>query len=471
MATTPASERALAARVVLAVLQEQKTTDQLLHGAAVSPLCQEFIFGTLRHYFSLDAAVKRHLADAPRTKDHDIHCLLLVGAYQLRHMRIPSHAAIHETVSACRHLRKPWAKGVLNAVLRQIDAQRHKPVSAADEVERDERTFELPAWMMTRIRTDYPQNATSIMTGCLRRAPMSLRVNLARTPVDAYRDTLSSAGLDHSTGWLEENIVLARPLPMARLPGFASGLVAIQDPGALFAAQLLDTSLPVPGSHPLPAPGNRTAPRLLDACAAPGGKLFHFHERRPDVQLLALELDARRCEHLRAEATRLQHESLQIVQGDAAGLNWWSGEPFDAILLDAPCSGSGTLRRHPDIKLLRQEADLRDYASGQRTLLANLWRCLRPGGTLLYCTCSLFAEENDAVVGGFVDKQKDALIQTIKLPIGQATTYGWQLLPLPAPVASQHSTSADRKPNTTRELPPDRTVDGFFFALLEKRRT
>ena len=153
-------------------------------------------------------------------------------------------------------------------------------------------------------------------------------------------------------------------------------------------------------------------------------------------------------------------------------MTWWSGDLFDAILLDAPCSGSGTLRRHPDIKLLRQESDLPNYAVMQHGLLANLWRALRPGGTLLYCTCSLFVEENDAVVGGFVEKQEDALIQTIKLPIGQPTAHGWQLLPLA--VEPDARTPTDKESNTTtesRQSAPDRTVDGFYYALLEKRST
>lgn len=474
---SPASERAFAARIILAVRTERKTTDQLLHGATVSPLCQEFIFGTLRHYFSLHAAVDRHLPQAPRTKDYDILCLLLVGAYQLHHMRIPRHAAIHETVAACRHLRKPWAKGVLNAVLRKIAAERHQPPLSAGPAEfsgeglvEAERTFELPAWMVTRLHAAYPDNATAIMTGCLRRAPMSLRVNRLQTPVEDYRSALDSAGLGHYAGWFDENVILVQPVPMAQLPGFANGQVAVQDPGALFAAQLLSAA--TSGRRPGTGLDSAATPRLLDACAAPGGKLFHLHERRPDIQLVGLELNSRRCEHLRAEARRLQHESVRIVEGDAASLAWWSGDLFDAILLDAPCSGSGTLRRHPDIKLLRQESDLLNYAVMQHGLLANLWRTLRPGGTLLYCTCSLFVEENDAVVGGFVEKQEDALIQTIKLPIGQRTAHGWQLLPLSAEPDAR--TPTDKESNTTtesRQSAPDRTVDGFYYALLEKRGT
>lgn len=456
---TPASERALAARILLAVVSDKKTTDQLMRGAQIAPLCQEFVLGSLRHYFSLRDAVERHLEQPLRSKDQDLMCLMLVGAYQLRHMRVPAHAAIHETVAACRHLRKPWAKGLLNAVLRRLNegAPSEPGVSGGvSTISEDERTFDLPDWMISRLRTAYPAQASALFAGCLLRAPMSLRLNLARTSPADYGRLLEHAGIGSSPGWLPEHIVLTTPVASSTLPGYAAGSVSVQDAGALFAAELLASTASAGTSGAVTA-GHSTV-RLLDACAAPGGKLFHCRERLPDADLVAVELNPRRCGHLREEAVRLGAARLCVIEGDATSLAWWSGEPFDKILLDAPCSGSGTLRRHPDIKLLREAADLAVYAQLQSAMLTNLWRTLRPGGNLLYCTCSLFTEENDAVVGEFVDKQEDALINAIKLPVGQATSCGWQLLPL------QHA-GAQRSPRTT----PDLSVDGFYYALLEKR--
>jgi len=456
---TPASERALAARILLAVVSDKKTTDQLMRGAQIAPLCQEFVLGSLRHYFSLRDAVERHLEQPLRSKDQDLMCLMLVGAYQLRHMRIPAHAAIHETVAACRHLRKPWAKGLLNAVLRRLNegAPSEPGVNGGvSTISEDERTFDLPDWMISRLRTAYPAQASALFAGCLLRAPMSLRLNLARTSPADYGELLEHAGIGSSPGWLPEHIVLTTPVASNTLPGYAAGSVSVQDAGALFAAELLAPTASAGASGAGTA--RHSTVRLLDACAAPGGKLFHCRERLPDADLVAVELNPRRCGHLREEAVRLGAARLCVIEGDATSLVWWSGEPFDKILLDAPCSGSGTLRRHPDIKLLREAADLAVYAQLQSAMLTNLWRTLRPGGNLLYCTCSLFTEENDAVVGEFVDKQEDALINAIKLPVGQATSCGWQLLPL------QHA-GAQRSPRTT----PDLSVDGFYYALLEKR--
>ena len=456
---TPASERALAARILLAVIVDKKTTDQLMQGAQIAPICQEFVLGSLRYYFSLRAAIERHLEQPFRRKDQDLMCLLLVGAYQLQHMRIPDHAAIHETVSACQHLRKPWARGLLNAVLRRLATEvavGDATAGAPSTVSETERMFDLPDWMISRLRAAYPAEATAIFAGCLLRAPMSLRVNLSRTSTADYCRLLENDGIAQSPGLLPEHLVLAKPVASNTLPGYATGSVSVQDAGALFAAELLATTI---RGRPVEVAGKTPTTRLLDACAAPGGKLFHCRERLPAADLVAVELNPRRCDHLRQEAIRLGAGQLAVIEGDATSLAWWSGEPFDTILLDAPCSGSGTLRRHPDIKLLRKAADLAVNAQLQTTMLTNLWRTLRPGGNLLYCTCSLFTEENDAVVGEFVEKQEDALINAIKLPIGQATTHGWQLLPL-------ENAGVPRSPQAAA---PDLSVDGFYYALLEKR--
>ena len=381
------------------------------------------MYGTLRHYQALDDLVSAELERALRSKDLDLRCLMLVGAYQLHYMRVPDHAAINETVNACRGLKKPWARGLVNAVLRKV-------ASATP----NERSYGLPDWIVKKLDSAFPEKSRSLQAATLDRAPMSLRVNIGRIDPDAYQTLLDERDIVAHPGWVPENLILDHPIPVRSLPGHEEGLVSIQDAGALFAAELV-------------APMNRG--RILDACAAPGGKLFHLAEQAPDATVVGLELSPRRLEHLEAEAIRLGHGSVDLIHGDATNLDWHDGSPFDAILLDAPCSGSGTLRRHPDIKFLRRESDLAAYARMQLAMLENLIALLSAaGGTLVYCTCSLFPEENDAVVEAFLERHPEVELADLSLPTGQSTRFGWQLLPLLA------------------EGSQNRTVDGFYFARM-----
>jgi 16S rRNA (cytosine967-C5)-methyltransferase len=394
------------------------------------------VYGTLRHYFTLKSAVTARLNHPLRDKDQDLMALLLVGAYQLIFMRVPDHAAINETVAAARDLKKPWARGLLNAVLRKI---------AADS-DAFERSVELPGWLQDRLEIDYPDRFETLFQATVERAPQSLRVNTRKTTREAYESKLAAAGINAFPGSLPEHLILEAPVPARELPGFLDGLVSIQDAGAQLLATLIPDQLP-------------EGARILDACAAPGGKLFHLTERLPGADVTGLELSKERLAHLNQEKARLGHHSVRLVQGDATGRDWTGAEaPFDLILLDAPCSGTGTLRRHPDIKLLRQPADLPAYAELQRALIGNLWGLLKPGGCLIYCTCSLLAEENDQVVDHFLNHTRKTpsidqpLIQPIDMPFGIPTRHGWQLLPLPA-----------------APEPPNRTVDGFYFARMTRQ--
>jgi 16S rRNA (cytosine967-C5)-methyltransferase len=441
----PANDRARAARHLLRIIIDGKTTDQTFGldlTKQPSPLCQELVFGTLRYYYSLNDAVEERLSKSLRSKDFDLRLLLLVGAYQLRHMRIPDHAAINETVNACRPLRKPWAQSLVNAVLRSIAKEANE--QSPDNI--TERSVESPKWISERIETAFPKDAADIMMGLLDRAPMSLRVNTARVTAVEYQDQLDSLDIAWQAGLMPEHLILTTPIPAARLPGYQRGLVSIQDGGALLAPDLLDPD------HSLQQHHNT---RILDACAAPGGKLFHLAERIGPARLVALERNPRRLEHLCSEAKRLDFPQIEMLEADATTLGWWDKQPFDAILLDAPCSGIGTLRRHPDIKHLRQVEDLVDYQQLQLSLLRNLWRTLAAEGTLLYCTCSLFQEENDNVVQQFLNETNDAQVQRISAPVGQATHHGWQLLP---------STRSDTNSDTNLAT----SVDGFYYARLHK---
>jgi 16S rRNA (cytosine967-C5)-methyltransferase len=371
-------------------------------------LSRELAYGSVRHYFSLRNLVTQVL-DEPFTRlDSLVSSLLIVGAYQLNHTRIPNYAAVNETVAATRGLRKPWARKLVNSALRRL-AQ--VTISTDDQ----EAQFDHPAWLIDAIRDDYPDSWESILEANNSRAPQSLRVNRRHQPPETYQATLAAAGIDAAPGMVREALRLATPISVDRLPGFAEGAVSVQDEGAQLAAGLLAA---------------RPGQRLLDACAAPGGKALHLLETCPDLDLLAIDANPRRVTGMQNECRRLGFDPGFVRTGDATQLDWWDGRPFDRILLDAPCSGSGTLRRHPDIKLLKNVSDLTAFHTIQRKLTATVWQTLAPGGILLYCTCSILSEENDAVLEHFFSEHPDA--QPVSLDgasWGVATRFGRQLVP------------------------------------------
>jgi len=421
------SERADAAQLLAAVVHKRRTLDQLLAHRDTTALTRELLFGSLRHYYRLSARVRQCLDRPLREGDAIVGDLLIVGAYQLAHTRIPPHAAVHATVAAAGAIGRPRARGLINAVLRRLARE-------AEGAEKEpERTIDLPAWLEKALTADYGEGAEALMAACQRRAPMGLRVTAGGR--QALEQRLGDAGLT-AEPFATDHLILDRPCPVAELPGFNEGQVSVQDPGAGFAAQLLLAGAPRPA-------------RLLDACAAPGGKLFHLADRLPEGRIVALERSAPRLEHLQREAERLGagHRGgvrIDLQQADATTLDWWDGDAFDAILLDAPCTGTGTLRRHPDIKVLLRPTDAQRLARQQLALLANVWQTLAPGGSLLYCTCSLLTTENDAVLAQFLKDHADAMPQPIRLPTGQARRYGWQL------------------------TPADPRTDGFYYALLRR---
>lgn len=426
--TAAAAERARAARLLHQVVTARRTTDQVMDGASVTPLIQEMLLGSLRHYFSLSAAVDAALHRPLKPKDQELRALMIVGAYQLRFMRVPDHAAIFETVDACSELGRPWARGLVNAVLRKLAAA---PAPAAGASEH-------PSWLEQALRDTYA-DAEAVMAANNQRAPMGLRINLARVAPQAYVERLAAAGHPSRAPAASisgdglppgpETRILEAPCPAETLPGHGEGLVAVQDAGAQYAALLV-----------APEAGER----VLDACAAPGGKLFHLFERCPQARLTALEVSHRRRAHVEQEAARLGHRNIEVLEADAATLAWWDGVGYQRVLLDAPCSGTGTLRRHPDIKVLRRAEDVAGWVALQRRLLSNLWRVLEPGGTLVYCTCSILAAENDGVISSFLADRPDAVLEPLRLATGRATRHGWQL------------------------LPTDPDTDGFYYARMTK---
>ncbi len=426
--------RLQAVAILAKVFDKRLTLDQAAP-AEMPPLVRELVYGTLRYNFSLGRRVDEILTRKLRTKDNDIRYLLLVGAYQMLHTRIPDHAAVGETVACTRLMKKPWAAALVNAVLRNLPKPTEEWEPAA--------VFDHPHWYINLTRTSLPDHWADVLATNNSRAPLTLRVNLARCSVDTYRSHLDAANIQLATpmsacGTVSacgtgvenppETLTLQRPLPQLRLPGYSEGLVSVQDS----AAQLAATLVPLPSGA-----------RVLDACAAPGGKGFHLLERNPGLRLRMQDNAQPRLAVLRAEAQRLGHR-CEIEAADSTELSWWDGEAFALVLLDAPCSGSGTLRRHPDIKVLRTPTDIDALEILQQRLLDNLWVTLAPGGSLIYCTCSLFRCENDAIIEAFLGKHPDASSQPLNLQQGVQMTHGWQTLP-------------------TRG-----GGDGFYYAILQK---
>ena len=413
------SDRARAARHLARIVGRGDSLDHVIR-RETNPLCLELTHGCLRHYFSLAEAVEARLARPLRAKDLDLFCLLLVGAYQLQRMRVPGHAAINETVSAVRALGKPWAAALVNAVLRKLPTQ---PSGDADDH---------PSWLRGKIEAQYGVHAPALLRANNQRAPMGLRVNRRKIEPADYRALLKRAGIAFDDAWLPESILLRKPQPSATLPGFKDGAVAVQDVGAQLVGGFMRERL-------------RDGCRVLDACAAPGGKLCHLLESALALDLTALDNAPARVQTLTELAGHLGHEGFHAITADACGLAWWDGKPFDLVLIDAPCSGSGTLRRHPDIKVTRTPQQVRQASQLQGALLRNLWRTVRPGCTLLYCTCSILAEENDQVVETFLEAHADAGAASVELPTGMATRHGWQM------------------------LPTEPATDGFYLARIDKQ--
>lgn len=427
----PLTTRAQAARVIAEVLAG-RSLDRSLDATLPSlpederPLAQELVYGSVRYFHQLDPLAQRFLAKPFKPKDQEVRGLLLLGLYQLLHTRVPAHAAVAETVAAADGMGKGWAKGVLNAVLRRC--QREQPEVRAWLDRTPETRFSHPSWLIEQLQSDWPTEWQNILAANNARPPMSVRINTRRTSRDTYQEQLRAHGLAAAPARPEGGLILSQPLPVTRLPGFAQGLVSVQDAAAQLAAPWLDV---------------RRGHRVLDACAAPGGKLAHILECAPDAEVVALDKDAARLQRVRDTLERLDLRAL-VREGDAGRPDtWWDRRPFDRILIDAPCSGTGVIRRHPDIKIHRRPTDIAKLREEQGRLLAALWPCLRPGGRLLYATCSVLKNENETVVAAFLVQHPDA--REIELDVGIPGRVGRQL------------------------LPGTEGMDGFYYACLEKQ--
>ena len=392
------------------------------------PLVQFLSYGVLRYRWRLEWQLGQLLDRPLKKRDHLIEALLLVGLFQLSDSRVPDHAAVSMTVEAARLLRQPKYSGLINAVLRNF--VRRKLAGQAPTA--DEARYDHPEWLIRRIREDWPEDWQEILETNNQQAPMWLRVSARHGDASGY---LAETGLEGEVlSGLGQAIRLAEPVGVDSLPGFAAGRVSVQDGAAQLAAPWL---LADGGRH------------LLDACAAPGGKTGHLLELAADADLVAVESDAERAADIGSNLERLGLNATVCVADASNSEEWWDGRPFDRILLDAPCSATGVIRRHPDIKSLRRESDIETLSRLQRRLLERLWPTLAPGGRLLYVTCSVLEAENDAVVESFLEQQSDARERPL------LHDYNIRDLMVPKRAGCQ-------------VLPGRNDMDGFYFACLEK---
>lgn len=427
--------RAIAARALQRVTyQGESLTDVFQHSSIQGLVARDqawvrhVCFGAVRWHGRLGAILRELMDKALKAADKDIECLLRLGLYQIIYQRTPDHAAVSETVQATRALKKAWAGSLVNGVLRRFLREQEAILTRADQVESAQYSF--PTWLADRLKQAWPQDWQSIMQASNEHPPLSLRVNALVATRTQYLECLQQAAIQaEPLSQTDMGIYLPEAVAVNELPNFSQGAVSVQDAAAQQAAILLECTANM---------------HVLDACAAPGGKTCHLLERYPCIDLLALDNSEKRTQQIYENLTRLNLKAAVKV-ADAANLKaWWDGQMFDRILLDAPCSATGVIRRHPDIKLLRKKTDIATLQQQQSILLAALWQTLKPGGWLLYATCSILPEENNLQVEHFLQNQPDARVREIAVNWGRALSVGRQI------------------------LPGEEGMDGFYYALLEK---
>ena len=413
-----ANVRVVAAEAIAQVLRGRSLSAVLPKysqkvSATDQALLKELCFGTLRWYPQLQTIVNQLLSKPIKDKEREIQALLACGIYQLMYMRVADHAAINETVSAVVKLKRLWAKGLVNAVLRNFQRQQEQLVS--DLQSNGVFHSAHPQWLIDRLHQSWPEQAEQILTANNQQAPMTLRVNTSRCSRDNYLQQLRDANIEaNATEHSSCGVILDSPRDVGDLPGFAEGLVSVQDESAQLAASLLNLE---------------ADQRVLDACCAPGGKTCHILELESNLSLTAIDLEEQRLARCQENLQRLDLQANLVAADVGAIEQWWDKHSFDRILLDAPCSASGVIRRHPDIKLLRKDDDIDKLSEIQAFLLNKVWKTLRKGGILVYATCSVLPQENDKVVAQFLAANDDASLLEIEANWGLATEYGVQIFP------------------------------------------
>ena len=428
------NSRAIVAKILCSLLNDRGSLNTLLGNHKDHPefsLIQESSYGCCRWYFALETLLGQLLNKPLKKQDLDIKCLMICALYQLRELEVAEYAVINESVSAVLIFKKPWAKGLVNAVLRGYQRKKGE-LEKALTASQPNRDLAFPKWLDSEISRQWPEQALSVFHNSNQRPPMTLRVNLAKNSRDQYLESLAQAGIGATAGGLANSAVyLDNPVPVTELPGFAGGRLSVQDEASQIVPMLLQLE---PAQH------------VLDACAAPGGKSCHILESEDSLTCMtSIDMSQSKLSRIRENLERLGLES-KLVVADAGKLEaWWDGTHFDRILLDAPCSATGVIRRHPDIKLLRRPEQVKSLIEVQFDLLTKLLTCLKPGGLLLYTTCSLLRQENEETIRRFLDSTDDVKYEAIEADWGVECDPGRQLLP---------GTSSG--------------PDGFFYAVLRK---
>ena len=396
-----------------------------------SPIVKQLCYGYFRWQPQLLYLGHQLLHKPLRSKDQDVFYLLLLGIYQLQHMNDAPPVLVNATVQCASYINKPWAKALLNKLL-------HRFINEQDDLTTSMSAypnahFAHPKWMIRQLKQAWPNHWQAILNANNQKGPLYLRVNAQKITRSAYLSQLIQADITaQPPEQFCQAIEITPPVAVAQLPGFFDGLCSVQDLAGQTAAQLMDV---------------QPKQRLLDACAAPGSKTCHLFEIEPTLQITAVDCVADRMQRLISNIQRLQLpvEQLQAHVCDVLDLDaWWDHQPFDRILLDAPCSGLGVIRRHPDIKILRQATDIPAHAALQLQMLTALWPLLKMNGKLLYSTCSVLPAENEHVVADFLAQHHDAQAIALSLPDGLAQQHGWQRFPQPC------------------------GPDGFYYSLLQK---
>lgn len=424
------NSRAIAANIIQQVINDKAVLKDAIaktkipdeHKAFVKELC----FGVCRYYFSLEVILTKLVTKPIKQKDSIIKFLIMLGIYQLKYLSTQNYAAISETVNAASQLNKPWAKGLINATLRNFE----RGFDEAELADNPEYNYAHPKWLIDEIKTIYPNCYCDILLQNNLKAPLSLRVNIQNTSIAKYTELLKQNNIS-AVKTCDNIFVLNKAMPTDKIPGFKQGLVSLQDTNAALAVKFLKLE------HDL---------KVLDACSAPGGKTCAILEQYPKIDLLALEKYTHRSTLIHQNLTRLKL-NCEIKITDAAKLDsWWDGSKFDRVLLDAPCSATGIIRRQPDVKLHRSKNDITEVVQIQTKLLTNLWQTLNDGGYLLYATCSILAEENWLQIENFLQNTPDATN-----------------IPIETDISTSH-----KAPFGIQFLPGDNMGDGFYYCLLQK---
>ncbi len=431
---------AAAAQALDAVISDGRSADAVLgayEASADRSAVRAITLGTIRWYLRLVPAVEP-LLTKPSAVSAPVRALLIVAAHQIEYSRNAPEVTVDAAVDAARILKSERATGFVNAVLRRFVRERAQLFARVDQAE-PARTAH-PQWLIGKLRAAWPHECAAMLAANNAHPPMTLRLNLSSASAQSYVAQLSEAGIESSAvQWIDSAIILNQPVSVSALPGFAEGYVSVQDAGAQLAPRLLDM---------------RAGMRVLDACAAPGGKTGHLLERAPaGVTLMAADIDAERVARIEENLKRLGRTATLVVADVSEPGSFWDGRPFDRILVDAPCSSTGVIRRHPDIKLLRRPSDIAQFATAQLGILKAAASMLAPGGRLIYCTCSVLPEENEVVV--------ERLLRDLPaLHVG------------PMPPARELAPGARERPLGVQLLPgADAGTDGFYYACLENTTT